>query len=176
MSSSIRACRWRCCSCECPPSCSVLSSPKPWREAKIKLAQIFVCVFVGYLDHCKSRLKAGVMIVLTNRKNWLAFGSLFQFPHHCGIGHFRRLLAFLKVTGRFPQHSAKCLMLTKRATIHSHCCINPVFVPSSPENLLIHCIFPTISVTLSAFWANVTCLWLCWVTIWLYVIRPNPVF
>jgi len=34
---SIGACRWRCCSCECPPSCSVLSSPKPWREAKIKL-------------------------------------------------------------------------------------------------------------------------------------------
>jgi len=25
--SSIGACRWRCCSCECPPSCSVLSSP-----------------------------------------------------------------------------------------------------------------------------------------------------
>ena len=41
-SSSIGACRWRCCSCECPPSCSVLSSPKPWREAKIKLAQIFL--------------------------------------------------------------------------------------------------------------------------------------
>jgi len=41
-SSSIGACRWRCCSCECPPSCSVLSSPKPWRESKIKLAQIFL--------------------------------------------------------------------------------------------------------------------------------------
>ena len=40
--SSIGSCRWRCCSCECPPSCSVLSSPKPWREAKIKLAQIFL--------------------------------------------------------------------------------------------------------------------------------------
>ena len=39
---SIGACRWRCCSYECPPSCSVLSSPKPWREAKIKLAQIFL--------------------------------------------------------------------------------------------------------------------------------------
>ena len=39
---SIGACRWRCCSCECPPSCSVLRSPKPWREAKIKLAQIFL--------------------------------------------------------------------------------------------------------------------------------------
>ena len=39
---SIGACRWRCCSCECPPSCSVLSSPKPWHEAKIKLAQIFL--------------------------------------------------------------------------------------------------------------------------------------
>jgi len=39
--SSIGACWWRC-SCECPPSCSVLSSPKPWREAKIKLAQIFL--------------------------------------------------------------------------------------------------------------------------------------
>ena len=41
-SSSIGACRWRCCSCESPPSCSVLSSPMPWREAKIKLAQIFL--------------------------------------------------------------------------------------------------------------------------------------
>jgi len=41
-SSSIGACRWRCCSCECPPTCSVLSSPKPWREAKIKLAHIFL--------------------------------------------------------------------------------------------------------------------------------------
>jgi len=28
-----------------------------------------------------------------------------------------------------------------------------------PENSSIHRIFPTISVTLSAFWANVTCLW-----------------
>jgi len=31
------------------------------------------------------------------------------------------------------------------------------FTPSSPENSSIHRIFPTILVTLSAFWANVTC-------------------
>ena len=41
-SSSIGACRWRCCSCECPPSCSVLSSPKPWREAKMHSSDIYV--------------------------------------------------------------------------------------------------------------------------------------
>jgi len=41
---SIGACWWRCCSCECLPSCSVLSSPKPWRKAKIKLAQIFLAI------------------------------------------------------------------------------------------------------------------------------------
>jgi len=35
--SSIGACRWRCCSCECTPSCSVLCSPKPWRETKASI-------------------------------------------------------------------------------------------------------------------------------------------
>ena len=36
------ACRWRCCSSECPPSCSVLWTSQPWRETKIELAQIFL--------------------------------------------------------------------------------------------------------------------------------------
>ena len=44
---------------------------------------------------------------------------------------------------------------------NSHCCINPAFIPSSPENSSVHRIFSTTLVTLSAFWANVTCFWLC---------------
>jgi len=43
----------------------------------------------------------------------------------------------------------------------SHCCVNPAFIPSSPENSSIHHIFPTILVILSAISANVTCFWLC---------------
>ena len=42
--------------------------------------------------------------------------------------------------------------------VNSHCCVNPVFILSSHENSSIHRIFPTILVTLSTFWANVTCL------------------
>jgi len=48
-------------------------------------------------------LKLGIMIGPTNRKNWLTFrgdslsdtdsGSLFNFPHRCGIGDFRKLVS-----------------------------------------------------------------------------------
>ena len=69
------------------------------------------------------------MIEPTNRKNWLTFGgdpvsdtdsgSLFHFPHHCGIGHFRRFINISHtVTSRFSRHSAKWLMPT-RQWIHS---------------------------------------------------------
>jgi len=37
------------------------------------------------------------------------------------------------------------------SAVNSHCCVNPAFIPSSPENSSIHRIFPTILVTLSAF-------------------------
>jgi len=54
-------------------------------------------------DYCKDdqqiSWKLSVMIGPTNRKNWLTFGgdpvpdtdsgSLFDFPHHCGIRDFR---------------------------------------------------------------------------------------
>ena len=46
----------------------------------------------------------------------------------------------------------------EQSAVNSHCCVNPAFIPPSPENSSIHHIFPTILVTLSASWANVTCL------------------
>jgi len=57
-------------------------------------------------------LKLGVMIGLTSQKNFLTFGgdlvpdtdwgSLFLFPHHCGIGDFMRFIGTSHtVTGRF---------------------------------------------------------------------------
>jgi len=53
----------------------------------------------------------------------------------------------------------------EQSAINSHCFVHPAFIPSSPENSSIHRIFPTISVTLSAFWANMTCHWLRYVTL-----------
>jgi len=66
----------------------------------------FVChLLSAYVqDYCKSNqsisMKLAVMIEPTNRKNWLTFGgdpvsdadseSLFHFPHHCGMGDFKR--------------------------------------------------------------------------------------
>jgi len=51
-------------------------------------------------------------------KNWLTFGgdpvpdtdsgSLFHFPHHCGIGNFRKFISIsYTVTSRCSRHSAK---------------------------------------------------------------------
>jgi len=39
----------------------------------------------------------------------------------------------------------------EQSAVNSHRCVNPEFIPSSPENSSIHRIFPTILVTLSAF-------------------------
>ena len=58
------------------------------------------------------------MIGLTNRKNWLTFGgalipntdlgSLFHFPHYCGIGDFTRFISISPtVTARFLRNLAK---------------------------------------------------------------------
>ena len=59
-------------------------------------------------------LKLGTIIVSTNQKNLCAFGgnvvmdtesgSLFHFPHRCGIGDLGHVLAFLS---RFSRHLAK---------------------------------------------------------------------
>jgi len=49
----------------------------------------------------------------------------------------------------------------EQSAVNSHCCVNPAFIPSSHENLSIHRIFPTILVTLSTLYANVTCVRLC---------------
>ena len=61
----------------------------------------------------------------------------------------------------WPSVSCRCRQGVEQSAVNSHCCVNPEFVPSSPENSSIHRIFPTILVTLSVFWANVTCFWLC---------------
>jgi len=66
------------------------------------------CLCVILADYWKSNepitLKVEVMIGPTSRKNWLTFaaapvpdtdsGSLFHFPHYCGIEDFLDLLAF----------------------------------------------------------------------------------
>ena len=66
-------------------------------------SMLFVIRSFSEQDYCKSNqlisLKLDVMIGPTNRKNRLTFGcdpvpdtdswSLFHFPHHRGIGHFR---------------------------------------------------------------------------------------
>jgi len=69
------------------------------------------------------------------------------------------MLIRIEVTERFlslpPGRRTVCCQ------VNSHCCVNPAFIPSSHDNSSIHRIFHTISVILSAFWANVTCFWLC---------------
>jgi len=92
----------------------------------------FVCS-VSVQDYCRSNqsisLKLGVMIGPTNQKNFLTFGvypvpgtdsrSRFHFPCHCVVGDFRRFISIPHtVTGRFSQHSAKRLTLT-RSWIHN---------------------------------------------------------
>ena len=59
--------------------------------------------------------KLRIMIGPTNRKNWLTFdgnpdtdtdfGSLLHFPHHCGIGDFRRIISIFSYS--WFSHSAK---------------------------------------------------------------------
>ena len=79
------------------------------------------CLSVCEQDYCKSNqpisLKLAAMVGPTDRQNWLTFGgvpvpdtdsgSLFHFPHHCGIGYFRRFISISHtVIGRFSRHSA----------------------------------------------------------------------
>ena len=37
----------------------------------------------------------------------------------------------------------RCRQGVEQSAVNSHCCVNPAFVPSSPENSSIHRIFPT---------------------------------
>jgi len=59
--------------------------------------------------------------------------------------------------GYRPSVSCRCRQGVEQSAVNSHCCVKPGFIPSSPENSPIHRMFSTILVTLSAFWANVTC-------------------
>jgi len=47
--------------------------------------------------------------------------------------------------------SCRCRQGMEQSAVNSHSCVNPAFIPSSPENSSINHIFPTILVTLSAF-------------------------
>jgi len=47
--------------------------------------------------------------------------------------------------------SCRCRQGVEQSAVNSHCCDNPAFIPSIPENSSIHRTFPTILVTLSAF-------------------------
>ena len=56
-----------------------------------------------------------------------------------------------QVTDRRLHVSCRCRQGVEQSTVNSRCCVNPAFIPSSPENSSVHHIFPTILVTLSAF-------------------------
>ena len=75
-----------------------------------------VCEQDYYKSDQPISLKLGAMIGPTNLKKLLTFGgdpvpdtdsgSLFGFPHHCGIGDFGRVISISHtVNGRFLRHS-----------------------------------------------------------------------
>ena len=71
----------------------------------------------------------------------------------------------------------RCRQGVEQSAVNSHCCVNPAFIPSSPENSSIHRIFPAILVILSAFWASVTCFFIVrWPCSLLTLRRPNLFF
>ena len=87
-----------------------------------------VCVICEQ-DYLKSNesisFKLGVMIRHTNRKNRLTFGaapvpdmdigSIFHYPHHCGIVDFRRFISISHtVTAQFLRNLAMWLMPTRK--------------------------------------------------------------
>ena len=83
--------------------------PPSTKLADYVIDRVCVCLSVCQQDYCKSNqsifLKLGVMIGPINLKNRLTFGgdavpdtdsgSRFHFPHNCGMGIVRDLLAFL---------------------------------------------------------------------------------
>ena len=86
----------------------VLSLPS-WQWRLCNQIGLSVILSIRVQDYCKSNQpissKLGVIIGSTNWKNWLTGDgglvphtdcrSLLHFRHHCRIGDFRRLLAFL---------------------------------------------------------------------------------
>jgi len=100
----------------------VLFSVVTSAEAKVMWpCFLSVCVSFCEQDYWKRSepisLKLGVMMGPTNRKNWLTFGgvpvpdadsgSLFHFPHCCGIWDFRRFIGISDtVTVRFLRNLA----------------------------------------------------------------------
>jgi len=81
------------------------------------------CAQHYYRSNQPISFKLDVMIDTTNGKKWLTFGVLvvirsripdhiFHYAHNCGI---QRFISFshTAVTGRFSQHSAKCLTQTR---------------------------------------------------------------
>ena len=101
VSSSIGACRWRCCSCECPPSCSVLSSLKPdarprlnWRRSSSTVLSQ-VC-----LEQPGRRLQflgAGDMQVCRARKWSWDLSARATWPNN-----FRRLIRTVSDSSGWP--------------------------------------------------------------------------
>ena len=62
----------------------------------------------------------------------------------------RQLTSYQLLEGRHwvTERSCRCRQGTEQSAVNSHCCVNPAFIPLSPENSSIHRIFPTILVTL----------------------------
>ena len=98
-------------------------------------------------------------------KTTLASHRAVKIQRSCFQVQYRRPTGFL---GNFsnPSTTQNCVRIRQTActlslppgrgtleqsAVNSHCCVNPAFIPSSPENSSIHRIFPTILVILSAF-------------------------
>ena len=110
-----------------------------------------------------------------------AQGQMLRHPfrsriHRVRDHRVRQRSSYQLLEGRvagWPSVSCRCRQGVEQSAVNSHCCVNPAFIPLSPENSSIHRIFPTILVTLSAFWVNVTCLWLCLVTLQFSDLPPS---
>ena len=106
-----------------------------WLRIQYKL-----CVLASKCQHSLAPL---VRSTLTSRSN----GAHGVWDHRV---HQRSSYQLLVVT-EWPSVSCRCRRGVEQSycqsAVNSHCCINPVFIPSSPENSSIHHIFPTILVT-----------------------------
>jgi len=105
------------------------NSDKAGRVMWLFVPTVILSLVLSFCEHgyCKSNhpisLKLGVMIEPMSRENWLTFGgdvvlsmnsgSLFRFPHHCGIVDFRRLAFHIQSPADFSRHSAKWLTPTR---------------------------------------------------------------
>jgi len=100
------------------------------------------------------------MIGDSNRKNWLTFGdpdtdsgSLFHFPHHCGIGDFRRFISI--------SHSHRLIFTTLSKVTETNKLMNSQHFGSDPADIRIQIwINPEIQIRIPyRFWLiDVKCL------------------